>query len=66
MNVDDHRRVLVAGIGNVFLGDDGFGVEVVNRMDATALPAAVDVLRDPQRPSRLRAARRPLPHVDHG
>ena len=24
-------RVLVAGIGNVFLGDDGFGVEVVRR-----------------------------------
>ncbi len=25
-------RVLVAGIGNVFLGDDGFGVEVVRRL----------------------------------
>jgi hydrogenase maturation protease len=25
-------RVLVAGIGNIFLGDDGFGVEVVRRM----------------------------------
>ena len=24
--------VLVAGIGNVFLGDDGFGVEVVQRL----------------------------------
>jgi len=24
-------RVLVAGIGNIFLGDDGFGVEVVSR-----------------------------------
>lgn len=28
------RRVLVAGIGNVFLGDDGFGVEVVRRLMA--------------------------------
>jgi hydrogenase maturation protease len=37
------RRVLVAGIGNIFLGDDGFGVEVVNRMDRGALPAGVDV-----------------------
>ncbi|GAA4629566.1 hydrogenase maturation protease [Actinoallomurus vinaceus] len=37
------RRVLVAGIGNVFLGDDGFGVEVVGRIDASALPATVDV-----------------------
>ena len=36
-------RVLVAGIGNVFLGDDGFGVEVVRRIDAAALPAGVDV-----------------------
>ncbi|TMR00751.1 hydrogenase maturation protease [Actinomadura soli] len=37
------RRVLVAGIGNVFLGDDGFGVEVVRRMDGSALPANVSV-----------------------
>ncbi|TYC07377.1 hydrogenase maturation protease [Actinomadura syzygii] len=36
-------RVLVAGIGNVFLGDDGFGVEVVRRMDGSALPADVEV-----------------------
>ncbi|MFE3581576.1 hydrogenase maturation protease [Streptomyces vinaceus] len=27
-------RVLVAGIGNVFLGDDGFGVETVRRLTA--------------------------------
>lgn len=27
-----YARVLVAGIGNVFLGDDGFGVEVVRRL----------------------------------
>jgi hydrogenase maturation protease len=25
-------RVLIAGIGNIFLGDDGFGVEVVRRL----------------------------------
>jgi hydrogenase maturation protease len=37
------RRVLVAGIGNVFLGDDGFGVEVVGRIDASALPSTVEV-----------------------
>ncbi|MFC5746230.1 hydrogenase maturation protease [Actinomadura rugatobispora] len=37
-------RVLVAGIGNVFLGDDGFGVEVVGRIDVPALPAGVDVV----------------------
>ena len=27
-------RVLVAGIGNIFLGDDGFGVEVVKQLTA--------------------------------
>ena len=36
--------ILVAGIGNVFLGDDGFGVEVVRRLQeqlaAGELPAA--------------------------
>ncbi|XVQ14043.1 hydrogenase maturation protease [Spirillospora sp. CA-255316] len=37
-------RVLVAGIGNLFLGDDGFGVEVVGRLGASALPAGVDVV----------------------
>jgi len=26
------RKVLIAGIGNIFLGDDGFGVEVARRM----------------------------------
>lgn len=26
-------RVLVAGIGNIFLGDDGFGVEVIRRLN---------------------------------
>ena len=40
-----HRdgRVLVAGIGNVFLGDDAFGVEVAGRIDPSSLPATVDV-----------------------
>jgi len=26
------RKILVAGIGNIFLGDDAFGVEVVSRL----------------------------------
>jgi hydrogenase maturation protease len=37
------QRVLVAGIGNVFLGDDGFGVEVAGRLARSMLPAGVDV-----------------------
>lgn len=32
-------RILVAGIGNIFLGDDGFGVEVVRRLlERPAMP----------------------------
>ena len=31
---DTPRRVLVAGIGNVFFSDDGFGVEVATRLAA--------------------------------
>ncbi len=36
------RRVLVAGIGNVFLGDDGFGVAVAERLARRELPAGVE------------------------
>ncbi|MFF4319641.1 hydrogenase maturation protease [Streptomyces sp. NPDC001568] len=36
--------VLVAGIGNVFLGDDGFGVEVVRSLSAHPLPDHVEVV----------------------
>jgi len=36
-------RVLVAGIGNVFLGDDGFGVALAGRLERSELPAGVDV-----------------------
>jgi hydrogenase maturation protease len=30
--------VLVAGVGNVFLGDDGFGVEVARRLAGEPMP----------------------------
>ena len=36
-------RYLVAGIGNVFFGDDAFGVEVARRLSAVPLPPAVRV-----------------------
>jgi hydrogenase maturation protease len=36
-------RVLVAGVGNVFLGDDGFGVEVARRLAGEDLPEGVRV-----------------------
>jgi hydrogenase maturation protease len=35
--------ILVAGIGNIFLGDDAFGVEVVRRMADLQLPQSVRV-----------------------
>jgi hydrogenase maturation protease len=38
-----NRRILVAGVGNVFLGDDGFGVEVVRRLANRPLPPEVRV-----------------------
>ncbi|HET6502289.1 MAG TPA: hydrogenase maturation protease [Amycolatopsis sp.] len=36
-------RVLVAGIGNIFLSDDGFGVEVVRRLGEDRVPPWVRV-----------------------
>jgi hydrogenase maturation protease len=35
--------ILVAGIGNIFLGDDAFGVEVVRRLSGRKLPEGVRV-----------------------
>jgi hydrogenase maturation protease len=35
--------ILVAGIGNIFLGDDAFGVEVARRLGAHGLPPGVRV-----------------------
>jgi hydrogenase maturation protease len=34
-------RILVAGIGNIFMGDDAFGVEVARRLSERELPAGV-------------------------
>jgi hydrogenase maturation protease len=39
-----NRRILVAGIGNIFLADDGFGCEVVRRLTAEPLPAGVELV----------------------
>lgn len=39
----DKPRILVAGIGNIFLGDDAFGVEVVRRLQSAGLPTSVQV-----------------------
>jgi len=41
---DTPLRILVAGIGNVFLGDDGFGVALAGRLAQRELPPGVDVV----------------------
>lgn len=39
------RRILVAGIGNIFLGDDGFGCEVARRLlGRNCLPEEAEVV----------------------
>ena len=35
--------ILIAGIGNIFLQDDGFGVEVAKRLADSELPEGVKV-----------------------
>jgi hydrogenase maturation protease len=44
--MNDHvpARILVAGVGNIFWGDDAFGVEVVNRLGQRPLPPDVRVV----------------------
>jgi len=37
-------RILVAGVGNVFLGDDGFGVALADRLARAGLPPGVEVV----------------------
>lgn len=44
MTGQEPGRVLVAGIGNLFFGDDGFGPAVVEQLRGADLPASVDVV----------------------
>lgn len=37
-------RILIAGIGNIFLGDDAFGVEVVRRLASRTWPEGVQAI----------------------
>jgi hydrogenase maturation protease len=37
-------RLLIAGIGNIFRGDDGFGVEVIKRLATAEFPSVVHVV----------------------
>ena len=38
------QRIVVAGVGNIFLGDDGFGVEVVRHLAGSPLPDGVELM----------------------
>ncbi len=38
------QSILIAGIGNIFLGDDAFGSEVARRLLVKALPEEVKVV----------------------
>jgi hydrogenase maturation protease len=37
-------KILIAGIGNIFNGDDGFGVEVVRKLNERSLPEGVNLI----------------------
>ena len=37
-------RILIAGIGNIFLGDDAFGVETVRKLSELPMPQGVRVI----------------------
>jgi hydrogenase maturation protease len=43
-DVSASPRTLIAGIGNIFLGDDGFGPEVVRRLAAKEIPDGVRIV----------------------
>lgn len=41
---EQRTTTLVAGVGNIFLGDDGFGVETVRQLASKALPGHVEAV----------------------
>jgi hydrogenase maturation protease len=41
---NENAKVLILGIGNVLMGDEGIGVRVVNTLENTALPEGVECL----------------------
>ena len=44
MSSEQLRSILVAGVGNAWLRDDGFGGEVARRLEQRELPAGVSVM----------------------
>jgi hydrogenase maturation protease len=44
MNEPTGRRVLILGVGNLLMGDEGIGVHAVRELSKRALPSHVDVV----------------------
>jgi hypothetical protein len=38
---DREKQILIAGVGNAFLGDDGFGGAVAQRLENRGVPSGV-------------------------
>ena len=41
---NEEPKILILGIGNVLMGDEGIGVHVVNSLERTVLPEGVEIL----------------------
>ncbi len=41
---DKHNKVLVLGVGNYLMGDEGVGIHLIYQMEETELPGFIDVL----------------------
>ncbi|MGH2882110.1 MAG: hydrogenase maturation protease, partial [Solirubrobacteraceae bacterium] len=44
MTEESLRNILIAGVGNAWLKDDGFGGEVARRLSELELPAGIEVM----------------------
>jgi hydrogenase maturation protease len=44
MTEEGLRSILIAGVGNAWLRDDGFGGEVARRLSSVPLPTGVSVM----------------------
>ena len=43
-SIEKRTKILILGIGNILMGDEGIGVHVINSLEKTALPADVECL----------------------
>ncbi len=44
MNKKEQGKILILGLGNVLLGDEGIGVKLIQELDKESLPENVDLL----------------------